>query len=337
MPRRPTVANVREARDRIAGICHQTTLTRSPSLSRALSADVRLKLESTQDTRSFKVRGAANVVLSLPENRRSRGLVAYSTGNHGRAVAHVAASVGVPATVCMSKRTTEDKREALRSMGASVQIVGESQDEAAAHAHDLVESEGLVLVGPFDDPRVIAGQGTVALELFDDWADVDTVVVPLSGGGLISGIALVIKELQPRVRIVGVSMDRGAAMHESLRQGTPIEVPEVETLADSLQGGISLENRYTFEMTRDLVDDVVLVTEEELATAMAHAVVSERLILEGAGAAPISALLFRDRDLFGDRIALIASGAMVDPEVLLRVVADNAQGSLDVLEGRAAQ
>lgn len=332
----PSVDDVRAARRRIAGIVRHTTLTRSLSLSAALGCDVRLKLECTQDTRSFKVRGAANVVLSLSDEERARGVVAFSTGNHGRAVAHVAASVGIPATVCMSNNTTEDKRAALRAMGCSVEVVGDSQDDAAVAARDLVESEGLVLVDPIDDADTIGGHGTLALEVLEDWPDVDTVVVPVSAGGLISGVALVVKELRPEAKVVGVSMDRGAAMYESLKAGRPVVVPEVDSLADSLQGGIGLDNEYTFRITRDLVDDLVLVTENELAAAMAHAVTSERLILEGAGAAPIAALLFRDRSIFGERIALVASGAMVDPAVLMRVVAEHGRDASRALDATAA-
>lgn len=327
----PTIDDVRAARDRIAGVSHHTTLTRSLSLSRALGADVRLKLESTQDTRAFKVRGAANVILSLSEDDRSRGVVAFSTGNHGRAVAHVAARVGIPATVCMSNNTTEDKRAALQTMGATVRVFGESQDDAAELAHRIVAEEGSTMVDPINDARTITGHGTLGLELLEDWPEVDTVVVPLSAGGLIAGVGLAVKSLKPGARVIGVSMDRGAAMYESLQAGQPVRVPEFESLADSLQGGISLDNRYTFEMTKKYVDDVVLLEEDEIATAMAHAVIDERLVLEGAGATPIAALLFRDRSLFGDRVALVASGAMVDPATLQRVVTDHGARAAEVL------
>lgn len=328
----PSVDDVRSARARIAGVAHHTTLTRSIALSRALGADVRLKLESTQDTRAFKVRGAANVILSLDEEARRRGVVAFSTGNHGRAVAHVAARVGVPATVCMSKNTTEDKRDSLRAMGATVEVYGDTQDDAAVLAQRLVDERGLAMVDPINDVHTITGHGTLALELLEDWEELDTVVVPTSAGGLIAGVAMVIKTLQPDARVVGVSMDRGAAMYESMQAGHPIAVPEFESLADSLQGGISLDNRYTFEMTKAYVDDLVLVSEEEIAAAMAHAVVEERLVLEGAGAAPIASLLFRDRALLGDRVALVASGAMVDWDTLIRVVRDHAPAARAALE-----
>jgi threonine dehydratase len=179
------------------------------------------------------------------------------------------------------------------------------------------------LVDPINDPLTTAGQGTIGLEIIEDWADVDTVVVPVSGGALMAGVALAVKTMAPEVRLVGVSMDRGAAMYQSLQAGRPVAVGEVESLADSLQGGITPDNHHSFEMVRDLVDDMVLVRESEIAVAMAEAVIEERLIVEGAGATPIAALLFRDRDLFGDRVALVATGAMVDQETLTRVVEEN--------------
>lgn len=319
----PTFDDITVAAKRITGVANRTPMVPSFGLSRARQAEVRLKLETTQPTRAFKVRGAANVMLAHDEVDSTKGVVAYSTGNHGRAVAYVAATVGLPATVCMSHNTTPDKQERLRAMGTEVRVVGQSQDEAAELARSL-EASGALLVDPINDPLTTAGQGTIGLEIVEDWVEVDTVVVPVSGGALMAGVALAVKSQAPTTRLVGVSMDRGAAMYESLRAGKPVVVPEVESLADSLQGGIGIDNHHSFEMVRELVDELVLVSEEEIAVAMAEAVIEERLVLEGAGATPIAALLFRDRDLFGERIALVASGAMVDHEVLTKVVSDNA-------------
>jgi threonine dehydratase len=309
---RPSIDDIRKAHTRIADLAHRTPLTLSPRLSTMCDAEVKLKLETSQDTRSFKLRGAANVILAgRPRIDPARGVVTYSTGNHGRAVAHVAARIGVPATVCMSSNTTGDKRSALRQAGAQLQVVGTSQDQAAERARDLT-SRGWFLVDPIDDPATIAGHGTIGIELLEAWPEVDTVVVPVSGGALISGIALALEALG-NVRVVGVSMARGAAMHRSLQAGAPVRVDEVESLADSLQGGVG---PMTFEIVRNLVDDLVLVTEEEIGIAVAHSVITERMILEGAAATTIAALLFRDRSLFGERIALIASGAVIAPNTL---------------------
>ncbi|MGD2043528.1 MAG: pyridoxal-phosphate dependent enzyme [Acidimicrobiia bacterium] len=322
MSPRPTIDDVRHAAKRIAGVANRTVLVPSFGLSTIADADVRLKLETTQPTRAFKVRGAANVISSRESIDPELGVVAYSTGNHGRAVAYVAAMAGVPATVCMSRNTTADKRRALAAMGARVEVVGESQDEAAERAKEL-ESAGALLVDPINDPLTTAGQGTIGLEIVEDWPEVDTVVVPVSGGALMAGVALAVKSLKPDARLVGVSMEGGAAMHASLQAGKPVLVPEVESLADSLQGGIGLSNDHSFEMVRDLVDDLVLVSEDDIALAMAEAVIEERLIIEGAGATPIAALLHADRELFGSHIALVATGAMVDDSILTRIVDDN--------------
>lgn len=328
----PTLDNIRQAAKRIDGLASRTPMVPSFGLSRIRDADVQLKLETTQPTRSFKVRGAANVISSDNDIDPELGVVAYSTGNHGRAVAYVASTLGLPATVCMSHNTTADKQDSLRAMGATVRVVGDSQDDAAELAHSL-EEQGALLVDPINDPLTTAGQGTIGLEIVEHWPEVDTVVVPVSGGALMAGIAQAVKSLSPDTRLVGVSMDRGAAMHESIRAGEPVVVSEVESLADSLQGGITLNNDHSFEMVRELVDDLVLVTEEEIALAMAEAVVEERLVLEGAGATPIAALLFRDRSLFGDRIALVATGAMVDSATLVSLVEKHRPKVIDLLGG----
>lgn len=330
----PTFEMVEEAAIRIRDVANRTPVVPSFGLSRLTGADVRLKLESTQPTRAFKVRGAANVVLSHDDIDASLGVVSYSTGNHGRAVTYVAGRLGLPATVCMSHNTTHDKQEALRAMGADVRLIGDSQDEAAGLAHKL-ESEGYLMVDPINDPLTTAGQGTIGLELMEQWPEVDTVVVPVSGGALMAGVALAIKTQRPDSRLIGVSMDRGAAMHRSIEAGHPISVPEVETLADSLQGGIGLDNDHSFEMVRDLVDELLLVTEEQIAIGMAEAVIEERMILEGAGATPIAALLHTDRALFGDHIALIASGAMVDTSMLIEVVGEYRDSVSRLLDGAA--
>lgn len=328
----PTFEMVAEAATRIREVANRTPLVPSFGLSRLTGADVRLKLESTQPTRAFKVRGAANVILSRGDIDAQLGVVCYSTGNHGRAVTYVATKLGLPATVCMSHNTTRDKQDALKAMGADVRLIGESQDEAGELAARL-ESEGYVMVDPINDRLTTAGQGTIGLELVEQWPEVDTVVVPVSGGALMAGVALAVKTQRPKARLIGVSMDRGAAMYQSIQAGHPVAVPEVETLADSLQGGIGLNNDHSFEMVRDLVDELVLVNEEQIASAMAEAVIEERMVLEGAAATPIAAILYEDRSLFGDHIALIASGAMVDTAALERVIGDRREAVARLLGG----
>lgn len=324
MSAHPGPGDVHAARARIRDLVRYTPLVRSASLSAFAGADVRLKLETLQDTGAFKVRGAANAVLGLEGEARARGLVTYSTGNHGRAVAHVAARLGIPATVCMSAHVAPGKVEALRRLGCTLSIEGASQDEAAERARRLEREQGLAVIDPINDPAVIAGHGTAGLELLEEFPELDTVVVPVSGGALISGVAVAVKAANPSCRVIGVSMDRGAAMHASLAAGEPVLVDEVSSLADSLQGGILLDNRHTFEMVRELVDDIVLVNEQQIAYAMAHALLYERQVLEGAAATPIAALLHAPRERFGERIALMATGNAVDISVVCGLAARHA-------------
>ncbi len=326
-----SLEDVYRARQRLKGVTRRTPLVTSEVLSHSLGATVRLKLECTQETRSFKVRGAGNAILAHRERGALGNLVTYSTGNHGRATAHIAARLGIPVTVCMSANTTADKRSALAAMGADVRVVGETQDEAARAATDLA-AEGASLIDPIDDPATTAGHATIGLELLEEWPEVDTVVVPVSGGALIAGIALCMKNAANRPRVIGVSMDRGAAMHASLQAGRPVALPEVESLADSLQGGIGLENTHTFRMVRELVDDLILVTEEEIGRAMTLAFSVERLVLEGAGACPIAVLLKEQRPALGENIALLATGGMVDAHQLCEVSARHRQAVNELTE-----
>ena len=321
-PAGPTLRDVYVARKRIAGLVRRTPLLPSEPPGRACGAPVFLKDESSQMTGSFKVRGAANKLLSLPEEVRARGVVAVSTGNHGRAVAYVGAQLGVPVTVCVSTKVPENKLQAIRDLGARLVVHGESQDDAEVEGKRLMEAEGLAYVPPFDDPDIVAGQGTIALELLEELPGVGTVVVPLSGGGLIAGIALVLKSSDRSIRVVGVSMEGGAVMHASLEEGRPVEMPEVDTLADSLQGGIGLDNRVTFDLVRRHVDETILVSEDAIARAMRFAFVEHRMVLEGGGAVAVAAMLegaLEPADGGGPTV-LVASGGNVDPQRFLDVV-----------------
>ncbi|WP_037134761.1 hydroxyectoine utilization dehydratase EutB [Rhizobium leucaenae] len=314
-----TLPDIEEARRRIAGHVVRTPLMRSQALSRQPGAPVFLKLENHQETGSFKLRGATNASLCLTEDARSRGLATASTGNHGRAVAHAAGTLGTRATICLSALVPANKVEAIRSLGAEVRIVGHSQDDAMREVERLVSEEGMSFVPPFDDAGVIAGQGTIGLEIAEDLPDVALVLVPLSGGGLASGVAAAIKERQPQAKVVGISMERGAAMAASLAAGAPLEVQEVETLADSLGGGIGLDNRLTFAMCRDLLDDVILLSEDEIAAGIRHAAVVEGEIVEGAGAVGIAALLAGKIRPDGPT-AIVVSGGNIDPALYRQIL-----------------
>jgi threonine dehydratase len=317
---RLTLQQIFIAQQKIKNIAHVTPLIQSASLSAQHGASVYLKLETLQPIGAFKIRGAANKILNLADEERARGVVTASTGNHGRAVAYVAKLIRMPAIVCLSELVPQNKVDALQQLGAEVIIHGQSQDEAEVHAYQLTEERGLTMVHPFDDPFVIAGQGTIGLEVMRDLPAVDTALVPLSGGGLIAGIALALKSTNPAIRVVGVSMERAPVMAKSLAAQKPVQIPEEPTLADSLQGGIGLGNQYTFHMVRDLVDDVVLVSEEEIGAAMAFALHEHHLVVEGAGAVGIAALQAGKIEAAGRNMVLIISGGNVDISRLLHVV-----------------
>jgi threonine dehydratase len=279
-----------------------------------------MKLETVHDTRAFKIRGATNRLLNLTDDERAQGVVTVSTGNHGRAVAYAAKQLGVRAVVCMSGLVPINKVESVRDLGAEVRIVGRSQDDAQVEADRLVMEEGLVPVHPFDDPHVIAGQGTIGIELLEDLPEIDCVIVPLSGGGLMGGIALALKSASANIHVIGVSMERGPAMLESVRAGRSVAVDERATLADSLGGGIGLKNRYTFELVRHNVDEYLLVSESQIAEAMRYLYENEALVTEGGAAVGVAALLTGLVNVKSKNIVCVISGCNVDMDAFTRIV-----------------
>lgn len=319
MSAHPDLAGIEEAARRIADIAVVTPVHRSEALSDLLGCDVWLKLETEQQTGSFKVRGAANTLLQLDRSEAAAGVVAVSSGNHGRAVAHVARRLGIEATICLSSRVPAVKVDAIESLGGRVIVAGPDQDDADAAARSLVAEEGLVFVHPFDDPRVIAGQGTCGLEITDQVPDLSLVAVPLSGGGLAAGIAAAVKGRLPNPRVIGVSQERGPAMVRSLAAGRLVDVVEEDTLADALAGGLGPVNDHSFEMCGRLLDGTVLVSEDEIAAAMAflHA---EGVTAEGGGAVGVAAAQAGHLDASGP-IVIVISGGNVAAETLQGVLA----------------
>ncbi|PSH70327.1 hydroxyectoine utilization dehydratase EutB [Phyllobacterium brassicacearum] len=320
-----TLADIDKARHALAGKVVRTPTVQSASLSKTIGTPVHLKLEHRQITGSFKLRGATNALSNLTGPEKQQGVVAASTGNHGRALAFAAHLEGVRAVICMSSLVPQNKVDEIRRLGADIRIIGKSQDDAQEEVARLVREDGFTMVPPFDNANVIAGQGTLGLEIVEDVPEVETVVVPVSGGGLASGVAAAIRAVRPSARIIGVSMDRGAAMRASLDAGKPVLVEEYESLADSLGGGIGLDNRLTFAMIRDLLDDVILLTEEEIAAGMAHAYAQEREIIEGAAAVGIGALLAGKASARGPIVAIL-SGRNVDMNQHRRIVCADATG-----------
>lgn len=315
-----TLSDIEQAARRIKGRVLRTPFTLSAALAERCGVPVGLKLEHHQTTGSFKLRGATNAVLSLSPEERARGVVAASTGNHGRALAHAASAEGSVATICMSRLVPDNKVSEIRRLGATVRIVGRSQDEAQLEVDRLVAEDGLVMVPPFDAPAIVAGQGTLGLEIVEAMPDVATVLVPLSGGGLAAGVAAAVKGRSPKARVIGLTMARGAAMKTSLDAGLPVAVEEVASLADSLGGGIGLDNAVTFGMCRALLDDVILLSEPEIAAGMRHAYAQEREVVEGAGAVGIAVLLSGRLGRLDGPVAVILSGRNVDMDLHRRVI-----------------
>ena len=319
-----TMRDIYSARARIAPLVRKTPLVTSPELAELTGSKVTLKLENLQETGSFKPRGAANKILSLNPGVRQRGVVTVSSGNHGRALAYIARRLGLRAVVCLPDTVPANKRDAIQKLGAKL-VFRRTYEEAQEEAYRLVEKEGLEMIHPYDDPVVIAGQGTIGLELLEEFPDLDTVVVPLSGGGLLGGIAFALKSAEPKIHVVGVMMERGPAMVESLRAGRLVEIVAEPTLADALAGGI-IPNTYTFELLQKTVDETVLVSEQEIAAAMAFALERHHLVVEGSGAVGIAALRAGKIQHLGEHVAVVISGANVDMPLLLRVVQDHLGG-----------
>lgn len=309
--------DIQAARERIAPHIIPLRIAASAALSKQFDCEILLAHEFLQTTGAFKLRGAMNSVLQLDSN--TTGVTAVSTGNHGRALAYSAKQAGVPCIICMSELVPQNKLEAIRALGAETRIIGKSQDEAEIEANRLVTEEGYTMIPPFDHPHVIAGQGTLGLEMLEQVPDVDTVLVQLSGGGLISGIALALKSQRPEIRVIGISMERGCAMAVSQKAGKPIEVEELPTLADSLGGGIGLDNQLTFNMVRDYVDDIALLSETEIADGIRHAYFGEQVILEGGGAVGIAALL-AGKVSPGRKTIVLLSGKNIDMQQHRKII-----------------
>ncbi|RTR07089.1 hydroxyectoine utilization dehydratase EutB [Halomonas nitroreducens] len=317
-----TLAAIQAARRRLEGQVVRTPLVRSAALSRRFDADILLKLETCQPTGAFKLRGATNMIAALLEERGrealAAGVVTASTGNHGRAVAYAAARLGIPAMVCLSRLVPADKAEAVAALGAEVRRVGESQDAAFEEVERLVRERGMVLIPPFDDPLIAAGQGTIGLELLEEAPDLDRVLAGLSGGGLIGGIGAALKALRPEVTVTGVSLSRGAAMADSLAAGHPLAVEEVASLGDSLGGGIGLDNRCTFALVREVMDEHYRVSEAAIAGAMVDFLAHEQRLIEGAAAVGLAALAEHGIAVQGQKVALVVSGNAVSLETFDR-------------------
>jgi threonine dehydratase len=306
----PTISDLRSARERIADRIHLTPLLSATRLGARVGATLYHKCESLQKTGSFKVRGALNKMAQLDDAARKRGVVTVSAGNHAQALAWAARDAGVRCTVVMPAAASRAKVDASRGYGAEVVLHGVNSIESFARAHELAAERSLTLVHPFDDPAIIAGQGTVGLEILEQLDGVDDVIVPIGGGGLIAGIAIAIKEQRPDIRVFGVEPTGAAVMRKSLDEGHPVRLDSVKTIADGLAAPMAGD--MTYPIVKRYVDDVVLVTDDEIATAMREILFSAKLLAEGGGAAATAAVLSGKLPVEGRHVVAVLSGGNVD-------------------------
>jgi len=311
--------DIAAAQLRIDGKVRRTPCVESPALSEQTQVQLRLKLENLQFTGSFKERGACNRLEVMPASERARGVITASAGNHAQAVARHGARLGVAVTVVMPEATPLVKVTATRRFGAQVILNGGSYDEAAELAARLGAERGLVYVHPFEDPHVIAGQGTVGLELLADAPDLDAIVVPVGGGGLVAGVACAVKETNPRVRVLGVEARRFPSMKHALESIPPPSLPGGKTIADGI--AVRRVGELTRELTRKYVDEIALVDEAEIAEAVLVLLEREKTVVEGAGAVGVAALLHHRFDnLQGKRVAVVLSGGNIDVNLISRII-----------------
>ena len=297
-------------------VARKTDLIRATKLSK--QCELYLKTENLQETGSFKLRGAYYKISQLTEEEKSRGIIACSAGNHAQGVAMAATQSGIQSLICMPDGAPISKVEATKQLGAEVRLVKGAYDDAYATALQLQEDTGATFIHPFDDDDVIAGQGTIGLEILDELENPDAVVVPIGGGGLISGVAYAIKHLNPNVKIYGVQAAGAASMVKSQQEGTPITLDQAETFADGI--AVKHPGDITYQLVEQYVDEIVTVSEDEIAAAILALIEKQKVIAEGAGAVSVAAVLFHKLPVEGKKVVCIVSGGNIDVNILSRVI-----------------
>jgi threonine dehydratase len=311
-----TLADIRAAHERIADAIIRTPTTLSRTLSGMVGANVYLKFENLQFTAAYKERGALNTLLLMDEEQRARGVIAASAGNHAQGLAYHGARLGVPVTIVMPKHTPIVKVYQTQSHGAEIVLHGEKYDDAYAHARELEKERGLTFVHPFDDPRIAAGQGTVALEMLEDQPDIDTLIIPIGGGGLFSGMGTAARAIKPDIRLVGAEAELYPSMYARLNH---VDMPcEGDTLAEGI--AVKEPGVFTSQVVAKLVDDILLVAERHLERAVSLLLQIEKTVVEGAGAAGFAALLAHGERFKGRNVGLVLCGGNIDTRLLANVL-----------------
>ena len=300
----------------LKNVIRHTDLIQAPKINR--EAEVYLKTENLQNTGSFKLRGAYYKISQLSEEEKAKGVIACSAGNHAQGVALAAQRSGIPAIICIPDGAPISKVENTKSYGARVELVKGVYDDAYRRACELQQETGCTFIHPVDDPDVIAGQGTIGLELLDQLPDVDAVIVPVGGGGLIAGVAFAVKSLNPHCKVYGVQAAGAPGMVHALEAGGPDALDRVSTFADGI--AVKCPGSLTYELTKKYVDDVVTVTDDETATAVLALIEEQKLIAEGAGAVAVAAAMFNKIDIKGKKVICLISGGNIDVTILSRVI-----------------
>jgi threonine dehydratase len=313
-----TLRDIRDASERIRGSIVVTPFVRSEKFSLQTGNTIFLKLENLQMTGAFKERGALNKILLLSDEERRRGVIAASAGNHAQAVAYHATKRGIKAQICMPLTTPLVKVSATRGYGAEVILVGANYDEACEEAVRRSKQHGLTFIHPFDDEAVIAGQGTLGLEMLEQHADLDALVIPVGGGGLIAGIACAVKETNPKIKVIGVQSARIASMKAAYDKNEIVTLPANKTIADGI--AVRSAGTLTFPMVRKYVDEIVTVDEEEIASAILQLLEKEKMLAEGAGAATTAALLNKKTPNHGKKLGVLVSAGNIDVSLLSLII-----------------
>jgi len=312
-------SDIEAARHRITGAIYYSPCPDSIPLSEITGMKIFCKLDNLQRTGSFKERGARNALAQLASDQQKRGVIAASAGNHAQALAYQGKLLGIPATVVMPKFAPLVKVSNCQKLGATLVLQGKDFGEAKAHAHEIAKEKGLAYIDGYDDPAIIAGQGTMGLEIVEQVPDLDAVIIPVGGAGLLAGVSLAVKTLRPDAKIVAVEAENVASFSAALEAGKPVKVALHPTLADGL--AIPQVGSNAFEIARSLVDQTITVTEEEIAVAILRLVELEKSVIEGAAATSLAACLSRKlKDLAGKRVVLLLCGGNIDPNVLSRVI-----------------
>lgn len=312
-----TLADIQSAKDRLQGVIRDTQMVHAGWLERLTGQKVMLKPENLQRAGSFKIRGAYNLLCQLSEAEKSAGVVAASAGNHAQGVALAASILGIKSRVYMPEGASIAKVEATKNYGAEVKFFGATLDEALQEAKRDCEKTGAIFIPPFDSEYIVAGQGTVGLEILDELPDVKTVLVCTGGGGLLAGIALAIKSKNPKVKVIGVQAEQAAAYPESLKRGEPTQLSAMKTMADGI--AVGKPGDIPFKIIQELVDEIITVSESDLSIALLQALERGKLLVEPAGAAALAALI-KNPNAFEGPIALTLSGGNIDPLLLDRIM-----------------